>query len=612
MKEVTMLVLECNYNKKSNKLNLKYFNIKLIPHGMADLERCHTVLSYIADKKFIEKEDGTLDYYKVPLELDSFISLHLGLHSNPAVKLEISTAFKATYDSFYIIAQQEAVVREKEFRIMAQLHGILKTTKTPVIKNYEFPKFKLRRHQLLMMTASILVRKCAYLVQMGLGKTAPALHTYAYRKQKGEVKKGIICCPKTLCYKWAEEEKNEIDKHTNLKGIVLDGNVHKRAAIIKRYVTDPSIDLLITPYSFWSRDNVNEYAEIKNANPQMYIIDESHYVKNPDANVTANITEFCKGISNGILLSGSPAPNNLTDVFSQYGLIDKSIFGTSYYAFLHRFFYVSDDGKKQLIKPDKKEEVRTKIHSKAIVIKSEDCVDLPEKVYENVYIKMTQDYLDQLYEVDDSCFDSIKEGRYEFNPALIKLLISCSGWVYDENKKAVRFKNTPKLDALRDLLTTLVVNEGNKLVLWYNYIYDIVILEELLNELGITFITVSAAEDTESKARIQKVNNFESTPSIQVLLGSPSLLSEGIDIFSTPYNVYWNLTFRFDKIDQSEARTRRLDSIKYWKHVFYYRFIMQDTVEEIVLKALERKLSYKELIFGVQQYIKKARVLHVR
>lgn len=629
---------------RNNKLNIKYFRLYIYAAGgRSDFERSLDVTKFIMEKIPIYKKpesnalavmesskDDTfkiLDYYRCPLLADTFVMLKIGMEENPSVKLVVENDFLATYRDMESKAKVEAELYTKELGLMRTIHNLQANKKVPILKKYTFPKLELKAHQKIMLTAAVLIRRTAFFVQMGLGKTAAALHAIGYRIQNSGLKKAIIVVPNTLRYKWAEGAKNEVDKHTNLKAMVLDGDKQTRLAKINKFLNDDT-QILVTSYSFWSGKsktieheqdngdvllskmnmNADEYALLKNTKIDMFVLDESHYVKNPNSNVTKNLTNYCKHLTYGVLLSGSPTPNNLYDIFSQYGLLDNKIYGNNYFQFTKKWFKLDANTGKLEINSDLKNTFISKLKSKAIVYKSEDCIEFPTEVFVNIDIKMSDAYMKALTEVSEADMERLKTctSNIQLPNSIVKLLTVCSGYMYisteDNPKDVIRFKNNPKLETLKELIESIVLEQGKKLVIWYNFKYDVVLIKELLDELKLKYLIVESS--LKDKTRIDYVNQFESDPSIQILVGSPKLIAEGIDIYSTNYAVYFNMDFWFEKIEQSQARLRRLESKKLYDRVFYYRIIMTGTIEDYVLSSMTRKLTYKEMIYGFKEFIK--------
>lgn len=84
---------------------------------------------------------------------------------------------------------------------------------------------------------------CMNFLEMGMGKTLMAIATAIIRKQRNEVKRALIICPVSMKQVW----KQEIEKHSYEKAMVVEGNKTKRLQIYKDF-KNSNIFFLIMNY----------------------------------------------------------------------------------------------------------------------------------------------------------------------------------------------------------------------------------------------------------------------------------------------------------------------------------------------------------------------------
>ena len=121
-------------------------------------------------------------------------------------------------------------------------------------------------------------------------------------------------------------------------------------------------------------------------------MDESTTIKNKDAERTKSIIKLGELGKYKRILTGSPVTKSPLDLFSQCKFLDPNILGfDSYYAFRNRYALmkrVSFGGKSfdQIIGYRRMEELQAKIHDYSTRILKEDCLDLPDKLYQKRYV----------------------------------------------------------------------------------------------------------------------------------------------------------------------------------------------------------------------------------
>lgn len=139
---------------------------------------------------------------------------------------------------------------------------------------------------------------------MGLGKTLQAI---ALSKYYG-YKRVLVICPAYLRYNW----KAEFDKWLGIKEVCLvkTGKDELNGyPVIISYELAVKKKLMLMDYGF-----------------DMVICDESHYLKNHKTKRTRGLSPLIRSISKALLLTGTPALNRPSELFSQANMIRRDFF----------------------------------------------------------------------------------------------------------------------------------------------------------------------------------------------------------------------------------------------------------------------------------------------
>lgn len=139
---------------------------------------------------------------------------------------------------------------------------------------------------------------------MGLGKTLQAI---ALSKYYG-YKRVLVICPAYLRYNW----KAEFDKWLGIKEVCLvkTGKDELNGyPVIISYELAVKKKLMLMDYGF-----------------DMVICDESHYMKNHKTKRTRGLAPLIRGIKKALLLTGTPALNRPSELFSQANMIRRDFF----------------------------------------------------------------------------------------------------------------------------------------------------------------------------------------------------------------------------------------------------------------------------------------------
>jgi hypothetical protein len=115
-------------------------------------------------------------------------------------------------------------------------------------------------------------------------------------------------------------------------------------------------------------------------------IDEATCFKNPAAARTRDAIRLLQPLEHRVLMSGSPAPQGVTDLWSQAFLADHGErLGTSYWKFRDRFMYPVPVGPglrqtRWVERPDAPQRIADLLGDITLRFRLDDCIDLPKQV----------------------------------------------------------------------------------------------------------------------------------------------------------------------------------------------------------------------------------------
>ena len=176
----------------------------------------------------------------------------------------------------------------------------------------------------------------------GTGKTLSGIELV---KQKG-VKTLVVCKLSLIVNAWM----SDLNKFApELKAVNLWALKGKRV---------PEHDIAIVNYEQFrtTHKKLNGY--------KMVLADESSVLKDARSLTTKAMIEYCDQVPYVYLFSGTPAPNNPMEYWSQMRIIDPTLLGWSYYTFRNGYCYSTGfGGYTWKMKEDKREEFLEKIGS---------------------------------------------------------------------------------------------------------------------------------------------------------------------------------------------------------------------------------------------------------
>ena len=137
--------------------------------------------------------------------------------------------------------------------------------------------------------------------EMGLGKTMQSLAAMCHLAAKGATH-FLVVCPASVVVNWTRE----IDRHTLLEARRLHGPGEKREAAQQEWVARGGV--AVTTF-----EALRAMPEELDVSVAMLVVDEAHYVKNPNALRTQAVNEWAARTRRVLFLTGTPMENRVAE-----------------------------------------------------------------------------------------------------------------------------------------------------------------------------------------------------------------------------------------------------------------------------------------------------------
>jgi len=425
---------------------------------------------------------------------------------------------------------------------------------------------------------------------MGLGKTIQAICFLASQSEKNPRAKHIIVCPSSLIYNWQQE----LEKFApSITSVVYHGNQRKAEQLQQE-----NVKVIITTYGTLRADAENLLSQPYG----VAIIDESHNIKNPSAQITRAVSSIQATIC--MALSGTPVVNNTFDLYSQLNVVLPGMFGSreffkrEYADAIDRF---GDEEKIQALK---------KLTAPFILRRTKEQVaaDLPEKTETVLWCDMPAPQR-ELYEnikdqVRSSLFLDIKtqgfaKSKLAVIQAILKLRQICnSPLLLPENERTC--VDSVKTDVLIEELKNILPDHKALVFSQFSTMLDLLAAE--CDKQGIAYYHFDG--QTPPARRTEMVNAFQQENNkVHLFLISLKAGNTGLTLTAADYvflfDPWWNTAVQQQAID----RTHRIGQTK---NVFAYKMICKDTIEEKIIRLQQKKKQLAEDLVSADEGFVKA------
>ena len=455
------------------------------------------------------------------------------------LNIEANEETREVYKQF---KESERVLIEKvNFGSLIKTNGFIGSSEEKkFIKDFNVDRIDLsvvKIHQRKAIYLGILFGSYALFMETGTGKTLCAIQLAEY----WGVPAMIMSPLQTLEAVWVRE----IEKWSKLTKVILWENIKE---IHKQY------DMYILNYEHFKKIS-KKYPELIEKRVQAIIVDESSKLKHHDTSITQTVLEYTEKVPHRLCLTGTPAPNNLLEYWGQMAFINPEILSghtkSGFYKFRNTYFVSTGyEGYQFVPGPGSKEAIIKKISEQAFSVRKADCLDLPERVYEERIV-----YMDK---VQEAAYDEMfKENVLEFEghtsigvnqlAKIMKLRQITSGFIIDVRGMPILIsRNT--VDALIALLEE--IPEDEKVVVWCQFHWEI---EHLKHEFGDKAVTLYGGMTVKEKK--EALYLFEEDKDIRIMLAHPITGGKGLNWQNICSHMIW-FCLSYSQEDWSQANDR--------------------------------------------------------
>lgn len=221
-------------------------------------------------------------------------------------------AFKANNAAFYALLEKlvpETLVKTEQevLGLPAEIYERINYTKL----NVDTLNATLRSYQEFGTKYILNQQRVLLGDEMGLGKTMQALACMAHLRKEGRTH-FMVVCPVSVLVNW----QREISKFLGETAIAIHGT--DRMDEYNEWLSNGGI--CVTTFETIVRLEINKERSI-----DMLIVDEAHYVKNPEAKRTIALKEVIENSEYCLLMTGTPLENKVEEMIFLVSLLRPSV-----------------------------------------------------------------------------------------------------------------------------------------------------------------------------------------------------------------------------------------------------------------------------------------------
>jgi SNF2 family DNA or RNA helicase len=444
--------------------------------------------------------------------------------------------------------------------------------------------FKAHGYQDLIITFIQATKRCAVWAGMGLGKTSSTLTALEELALVETVYPVLVVAPLRVARTTWPQEVRKWNHLKHLQVMPICGDLQERQAALR-----VKVQIYTTNYEQlpWLVETLGEKWPFRTV-----VIDEATKLKGfrlrqgtQRAKALARVAHT--RIKRIILLTGTPSPNGLSDLWGQMWFVDAGHrLGRTFSSFKERWFRPSHDGYGVESTEHAQEQIQKALGDVCITIDAADWFDLQKPIVNTILVDIPAKARVLYKDMEKRMFMELEGNTIEaLNAAAktMKCLQIANGAAYLEDGKEWKTIHDEKLDALEEIIEEA---GGMPVLVAYHFKSDLVRLK--------TRFPKGKALD----ARSQTIDDWNAGK-IPVLFAHPASAGHGLNLQDGSnilafFSVNWNLE-EHQQIIERIGPVRQLQA-GHKRPVFLHFILAADTVDEMILERLQTKREVQDIL----------------
>jgi SWI/SNF-related matrix-associated actin-dependent regulator 1 of chromatin subfamily A len=383
-------------------------------------------------------------------------------------------------------------------------------------------------------------------------------------------------CPASLKINWEREIRNYSDR----KVLIVEGR--KWGSTFDFYIIN--YDIIKNYHTTDKSEDSDDYKLLVNANFDLAIVDEAHYISNATANRTRLLNDVLETIPKVWLLTGTPMTSRPINYFNLLKIVDSPL-TLNWQSYVRRYckgfqFSVGNRRVWNTSGASNLDELRERTKNVVLRRMKTDILDLPEKIVTPVFVELTSKMYDEELE-EFTRISNDKKDDETISVTLNRLM---------KIRQLISYEKIPYTCELIDKC----LEQGKKVIILTNFTMALDMLHEKYKKNSVTL------DGRMSKDKRQdSVDRFQNDDKIKVFIGNIKAAGVGITLTAAEVVIMNDLSFVPADHSQGEDRAYRYGQKN---SVLVYYPVFENTVEKVIYNILQKKKNVIDQVMGDGEY----------
>jgi SNF2 family DNA or RNA helicase len=427
-------------------------------------------------------------------------------------------------------------------------------------------------HQKIAVEKLLANNKFILADDMGLGKTTSAV----IASLESKARKILIVCPASLKINWEREIRNYSDR----KVLIVEGR--KWGSTFDYYIIN--YDIIKNYHTTDKSEDSDDYKLLVNANFDLAIVDEAHYISNATANRTRLLNDVLETIPKVWLLTGTPMTSRPINYFNLLKIVESPL-TLNWQSYVRRYCkgYQFNVGNRKVWNTSgasNLDELRERTKNLVLRRMKTDILDLPEKIVTPVFVELTSKMYDEELE-EFTRISTDKKDNETISVTLNRLM---------KIRQLIAYEKIPYTCELIDKC----LEQGKKVIVLTNFTMSLDMIHEKYKKNSVTL-----DGRMNKDKRQENVDRFQTDDKIKVFIGNIKAAGVGITLTAAEVVIMNDLSFVPADHSQGEDRAYRYGQKN---SVLVYYPVFENTVEKIIYNILQKKKNVIDQVMGDGEY----------
>lgn len=454
--------------------------------------------------------------------------------------------------------------------------------------------------------------------EMGAGKSKQVIDAACCLAEARKIDAVVVVAPASVRCVWTNAEMGEIKKHAwdSLSVHVYDYHRTKRLVWGNSFALGKAdLPFFVANYEFLRSANrlkefliaLRSYASI------LLVLDESSYIKKHTTQQAKAIKRLRQHCARCVLLNGTPVTNSPLDLYSQMNILSEKVLRNykNFYHFRSHYCVMGGFENKQVVKHINLDKLSKLVAPYVLRRLKKDCMDLPEKLYTQREIALTDESWRRYKELKRDAIITLSQNDMRIEPngavRIMRLAQLTSGIlggfpVAGEESELLSWEivadsSTSTQDLSFEKMQFAIEYLQNEstaqaVIVWCRWRRERERLYEALAgySIGNVYQIYGGQSQKERERAVERFSSVNGAGRC-ILLAQPHAGGLGLNLVAATEAVYLSNDFSLSARLQSEDRCHRAGQ----RHAVTYVDVLatgpngQQTVDHAIIKALRKK-----------------------